>query len=91
VRAKIGVEPGGQRPMVVVLVTYALPTGKALSLASADPRTTRISWTDRQSKRVEISDAPAQGRWFDGVASFLLVLGASGGPPCASMDSSHSR
>ena len=91
VRAKIGVEPGGQRPMIVVLVTYALPAGKALSLASADARTTRISWTDRASHRVQISDAPAQGRYFDGVASFLLKLGATGGPACASTDSSRSH
>jgi hypothetical protein len=80
VRAKLGTEPGGERPMIVVLVTYALPTGRRLSLHSADPRTTRISWADRASGRVQISEAPAQGRYFDGVASFLLPLGSA----CAS-------
>ncbi|MBX3159410.1 MAG: hypothetical protein KF773_25795 [Deltaproteobacteria bacterium] len=87
VRTKLGTEGSGQRPMVVVLVTYALPSGGALSLASADARTTRISWTDRASHRVQISEAPAQGRWYDGVASFLLTLGATGGPACASSPS----
>jgi hypothetical protein len=91
VRAKIGVEPGGQRPMIIVLVTYPLPSGRSLSLATSEARTTRISWTDRGSQRVTISDAPAQGRWYDGVASFLLRLGASGGPPCATSDSPRSR
>ena len=84
VRTKIGVEQGGARPMVVVLVTYALPDRGSLALATRDPRTTRISWTDRDSGRVAIADAPAQGRWFTGVASFLLDVGpTSGGPACA--------
>lgn len=84
VRAKIGVEPGGARPVVVVLVTYALPAGKTLAIASKDPRSTRISWQDQRSGRVTISDAPAQGKWHDGVASFLLSLSApTGGSVCA--------
>jgi hypothetical protein len=83
VRAKLSAQGDGARPMVVVLVTYTLPPGKQLALASRDPRTTRISWTDRASGRVAISDAPGQGRWFTGVASFVLPLApSSGGPPC---------
>ena len=74
VRAKVGVEPGGARPMVVVLVTFALPAGKAFAVTSREARSTRISWVDRHSERVTISEAPAQGRWFAGVASFLLKL-----------------
>ncbi len=82
VRAKLGVEPGGGRPLVVVLVTYVLPRGKTLALSSKDPRTTRISWADRKSGRVEIADAPTQGKWFSGVASFLLNLRPCG-PDCS--------
>ena len=82
VRAKVGVEPGGARPMVVVLVTYALPRGNQLALASRDPRSTRISWADRKSRRVEIGEAPAQGKWYSGVASFLLNLRPCG-PDCS--------
>ena len=88
VRAKVGVEPGGQRPMVVLLVTYALPPGGQLALTTTDPRSTRISWQDRASERVASADNPAQDQWFDGVASFLLTLRAPGGPSCAS-SSSH--
>jgi hypothetical protein len=92
VRAKVGIEPGGARPAVVLLVTYALPRGKTLSIASSDPRTTRISWTDRASGRVAISGAPAQGKWFSGVASFLLELSApSGASTCATSPLSSSR
>jgi hypothetical protein len=83
VRAKLSLEGEGARPMVVVLVTFALPPGAALAISSKDPRTTRISWTDRESGRVAISEAPAQGRWFAGVASFVLPLApTSGGQPC---------
>lgn len=74
VRAKIGTEPGGARPMVVVLVTFAVPAGKTLGVTSREPRSTRISWADRGSKRVVIAEAPAQGKWYPGVASFLLKL-----------------
>lgn len=71
----------GTRPMVVVLVTYALPAaGKALAVTSQDPRTTRFSWTDRESLRVPLADAPAQGRWFAGAAAFSLKLAP---PPAA--------
>ncbi len=77
VRAKVGAEPGGARPMVVLLVTYALPTGSHLSVTTADPRSTRISWQDRSSGRVALGTAPAQDHYFDGVASFLLSLDAS--------------
>lgn len=85
VRTKIGVEPGGARPMIVLLVTYALPAGKQLAISSREPRTTRISWADRASGRVELEGSPAQGKWFDGVASFLLPLAGS---PCARPSSS---
>jgi hypothetical protein len=92
VRAKIGLEPGGARPMLVLLVTYALPRGDKLALSSRDPRTTRISWNDRDSRRVVIPDAPAQGKWYAGVASFLLSLASptSGDSPCATSRSSAS-
>ena len=74
VRAKIGLEPGGARPMVVVLVTYPLHAGKELAIATKDPRSTRFSWTDRASQRVEIPNAPQQGKWYPAVASMLLPL-----------------
>jgi len=84
VRAKVGTEPGGARPMVVVLLTFALPAGKTLGVSSREARSTRISWVDRHSERVAISEAPAQGKWFAGVASFLLKLApASGANACA--------
>ncbi|MBA3452125.1 MAG: hypothetical protein H0T42_03390 [Deltaproteobacteria bacterium] len=96
VRAKIGIEPGGARPMVVLLVTYPLGAGKALELRTKDPRSTRISWQDRRSERVTISDAPAQGKWHSGVASFLLSLSPSWGSsvcaaPSSLSDSSPAR
>ncbi|MEJ7597671.1 MAG: hypothetical protein WKG01_07165 [Kofleriaceae bacterium] len=74
VRSKLGTEPSGVRPMVIVLVTYRVPRGTELAVTSRDPRTTRISWADRDSGRVAISEAPTQGKWFSGVASFLLQL-----------------
>jgi hypothetical protein len=84
VRAKVGVEDGGARPIVVVLVTYVLPRRGTLTITTKDPRTTRISWQDRDSGRVDLATAPAQGQWHAGVASFLLTLGAStGAQPCA--------
>lgn len=83
VRAKLSLDGDGVRPMVVVLATYTLPPGKRLALDSRDPATTRISWTDRGSGRVVEADAPAQGRWFNGVASFVLSLDPTpGGKPC---------
>ena len=88
VRAKIAVDPGGTRPMVIVLVTYTLPAGGTLAVTSKDPRSTRISWTDRNSHRIDLQQAPAQGRWFTGVASFLLSL-APPGDSCVTSPSSH--
>ncbi len=83
-QAKIGVDPGGTRPMVVVLVTYSLPEGRALTLSSRDGKSTRISWQDRESGRVVIPAAPAQHEWHDAVASFLLELsGPTGASTCA--------
>ena len=83
VRAKVGVEAGGARPIVVLLVTYAIPSAGRLEISSKDPRSTRISWQDRGSGRVAELGAPAQGTWFDGVASFLLSLAAPpGDSPC---------
>lgn len=80
VDAKIGVDPDGTRPMVVVLVTFAIPPGGGtLAATSRDPRTTRISWTDRASHRVDLETAPGQAKWFTGVASFLLKLAPSWG------------
>ena len=92
VRAKIGVDPSGTKPLVVVLVTFAIPPrGGTLSVSSKEPRTTRISWTDRASGRVDLEHAPAQGHWFKGVASFLLSLaGPPGDSACATaLTSSH--
>lgn len=86
VEAKIGFDGSGKRPLVVVLATYALPPGRGLTVASRDPRSTRISWQDRGG-RVAQSRAPAQGTWFSGVASFLLPL-AAGGSSCATSRSS---
>jgi len=86
VRAKVGLDAGGTRPMVVVLVTFSrrsLQAGGQLAISSSDPRTTRISWQDRGSGRVDDQAAPRQGQWFTGVASFLLPLGAAaGGSSC---------
>jgi hypothetical protein len=87
-RAKLGFDPSGKRPMVVVLATFPLPAAGALSISSSDPRTTRISWQDQASGRVDRDHAPAAGRWFTGVASFLLPLGPPpGGMSCASTGS----
>ena len=95
VRAKLGVEPGGARPMVVVLVTYALVAGHTLAISAADSRNTRISWQDRASGRVELVGAPSQDHWFDGVASFLLNLspswGTSGTSACGTSSSQRSQ
>ena len=85
VRAKLAFEPDTGRPSVVVLVTYASPPPGQLAVTSKDPRSTRISWQDRDSCRVDPSAAPAQDRWFTGVASFLLTLAA----PCAPSRSSR--
>jgi len=74
------------RPSVVVLVTYKLPAAGQLAVTSHDPKTTRISWQDRDSCRVDLASAPAQDRWFTGVASFLLDLRR----PCATSRSSRS-
>jgi hypothetical protein len=83
VRAKLSTDAPGGRPMVVLLVTYALPDGKQLALASRDPRSTRISWTDRASGRIATDNAPAQAKFHAGVASFLLELApTSGGSAC---------
>ena len=89
VRAKIGVEAGGARPIVVLLVTYAIPSAGRLAISSKDPRTTRFSWQDRGSQRIDLAAAPAQGIWFDGVADFLLSLaGPPGDSGCAASRSS---
>ena len=91
VHAKVGIEPGGMRPMVVVLVTYALPTlGGSLMVTSTDTRSTRVSWQDRSSSRVSIPDAPAQDKWSDAVAPFLLTLGVTKGEPACATSASPS-
>jgi len=87
VRAKLSTEGDGSRPMVVVLVSFSLLPGKELGIASKDPRTTRISWTDHDSQRVVLTEAPAQGRWFTGPASFLLKLSPPSGGPAACVSS----
>jgi hypothetical protein len=92
VRAKLGVEGGGARPMIVLLVTYAIGSGAHLEITSSDPRTTRLSWQDRSGGRVADGNAPAQGHWFDGVASFLLRLAPpSGDSPCGTSSSASLR
>jgi hypothetical protein len=83
VHAKIGLDGGGTRPMVVVLATFALPAGGELAIRSSDPRTTRISWQDRSSGRVALDRAPAQDHWYTAVASFLLPLVPTPGSPMA--------
>ena len=84
VRAKLGVEDGGARPIVVVLVTYALRGGGTLAVTSKDVRSTRISWQDRSHGRVDLAGAPAQDHWHADVASFLLSVSPSlGVPACA--------
>jgi len=94
VRAKIGLDAGGTRPMVVVLATFALPGGGELAIRSKDPRTTRISWQDRSSGRIALDRAPAQDHWYTAVASFLLPLVpnpgslTAGGSACATSGSS---
>lgn len=89
VRAKLGSDPGGTRPLVVLLVTFAIPRAGTLSVTSKEPRSTRISWTDRASQRVDLEAAPAQAKWHSGVASFLLRLaGPSGVSACATSPSS---
>ena len=86
VHAKIAVDPQSGRPSVVVLATYATPAAGRLQVTSKDPRSTRISWQDRSGCRVDLAAAPAQDRWHEGVASFLLTLGA----PCATSRSESS-
>jgi hypothetical protein len=87
VRAKIAFEADGTRPSVVVLLTFARPPAGKLAVTSKDARSTRISWQDRDSCRVDLAGAPAQDRWFTGVASFLLTLAG----PCVSSPSASSR
>jgi hypothetical protein len=91
-RAKIGLDVSGTRPIVVVLATFPLPAGATgLAITSKDPRTTRISWRDQSSGRIITDRTPAQDHWFTGVASFLLpVAAASGGSSCASSGSAFS-
>ena len=89
VRAKLGTDPGGTRPLVVMLVTFEIPRAGTLSVTSREARSTRISWTDRGSLRVDLQAAPAQGKWHLGVASFLLSLaGPPGVSACATSQSS---
>ena len=90
VRAKVGVEDGGARPIVVVLVTYAIPRAGTLTVTTKDPRSTRISWQDRASGRVDFAQTPTQDHWYAGVASFLLKLTA-GASACANTSSPSSR
>jgi hypothetical protein len=95
VHAKIGLGldlgVGGTRPMVAVLATFVLPGGGALVIRSKDPRTTRVSWQDRSSGRVDLERAPAQDHWYTAVASFLLPLASpsdTGDTACATSGSS---
>jgi hypothetical protein len=82
VQAKIGLDAGGTRPVVVVLATFALQAGGALAIRSRDPRTSRISWQDRSGGRVAAGRAPTQDHWYTQVASFLLPVSATGGSAC---------
>lgn len=87
VRAKLAFEGSGDKPTVIVLVTYASPPAGKLAVISKDARTTRISWQDRSGCRVDLNRAPAQDRWFTGVASFLLDVAG----PCVSSRSASSQ
>ena len=90
VRAKLATDAPQGRPMVVLLVTFALPSGKTLSVMTRDPRSTRISWTDHGSGRIDLDAAPAQHKFFAGVASLLLNLTpTSGGLACVKSSSPH--
>jgi hypothetical protein len=83
VHAKIGLDDVTSRPSVVVLVTYSIPRSGQLEITSKDPRSTRISWQDGNSHRVDLSRVPAQAQWHEHAASFLLSLAApSGGSAC---------
>ena len=74
-RAKIGLGTEGARPTVVVLATIALPvSAHELTIRSSDPRTTRFSWQDRHSGRIDLPRAPAQDHWFTQAISFALPL-----------------
>jgi hypothetical protein len=82
VRAKIGLGTGGTRPTVVVLATLPLPgEARELTIRSSDPRTTRMSWQDRDSGRIDLPHAPAQDHWFTGAAAFALPIRARSGCP----------
>lgn len=84
VRAKLSSDSPQGKPMVVLLVTFVLPSGKTLSVTTKDPRSTRISWTDRSSGRVDLDASPGQNKFFAGVASLLLNLTpTSGGSACS--------
>lgn len=87
VRVKVGLEAGGARPIVIVLVTFAVASAGRLTVTTLDPRTTRISWQDRSTGRVDLAAAPTQDHWYAGVASFLLSLGA-GDATCSSTSAS---
>jgi hypothetical protein len=90
VRAKLATDTPQGRPMVVLLVTFALPAGKTLSVTTRDPRSTRISWTDRGSGRIDLESSPLQSKFFGGVASLLLNLTpTSGGLACVNFTSPH--
>lgn len=79
IRAKLGTDPSQSRPMVIVLATFAAPGQGLLAVTTKDPRSTRISWTDRSLGRVDLLGAPAQTKWHSGVASMLLTLRAPTG------------
>jgi hypothetical protein len=85
VRAKIGLGTGGTRPTVVVLATVRLPAAAhELTVRSTDPRTTRMSWQDRESGRIDLAHAPAPDHWFLQASSFSLPLRpATGAAGCA--------
>jgi hypothetical protein len=88
----VSTDPAADRPIVIVLVTFAIPAkGGAFSVRAKDPASTRISWTDRASGRIDLAQAPSQVHWFSGVASLLLTIaGTTGVPACAtSQSSSH--
>jgi hypothetical protein len=77
VEAKVSVEDGTGRPVVLLLLSYAVTTGGKLALLSKEPKSTRISWVDKSNGRVEITSSPSQLQWHDDLASFLLTLSVS--------------
>jgi hypothetical protein len=75
--AFVTAEEGSLRPTVLLLANFAVAKSGTVQIKVKDPKTSRISWLDKSSGRVEISQSPAQQKWFDQVASLLLYVSAA--------------